>query len=388
MTIVFNPYVRGFYDNPRPLYRRMRDESPVHWSPEIKFWALSRYDDVRDALRNWKVFSVAQGTSGPGSEAFADYPHLLMLDPPRHTQLRKVANVLMAPDKLLALEDSIRAQTCEILDRHLDAGEMDLTEDFAALLPAQVINDLLGLPREDAPMLTDWVDTLADFGAPDKKGRMSSSIQKIRDYYVEKFHDRMNRPAGDDIVWHLMDGVRQGIMAENEAIGFGILFTIAGGETTTKLIGNMAWLLHQYPEQRELLLARPELMGNAIEETLRYDSTTHIQTRTLTEDFTLHGQTMKQGDIVALMFNSANNDERKFEDPDRFDITREPTGSLLAFGGGLHACLGAPLARLEIRVVFEELLKRWPRYGIHGERAVRYYNPFTRGYRHLPLRLK
>lgn len=385
MSLIFDPRQRGFFDNPRPVYKRLRDESPVHWSPELGWWALSRYEDVRDALRNWKVFSAAQGTSGPDSIAFAEYPLLLMMDPPRHTQLRKVASALLAPDKLLALEASIREQTCELFDRFQNADEIDLTEDFAALLPAQVIQDILGLPRQDAPMLTEWVDTLAESG-DNQVERLQSSIINIRDYYVEKFRERSQRAPGDDIVWHLMDGVRHGIMEEREAIGFGIIFTIAGSETTTKMIGNMAWLLHQYPKQRQLL-ANPALLPGAVEEALRYNSTTHLQTRTLTEDFTLHGKTMKKGDTVALLFNSANHDERKFDDPERFDITRPPTGDFLAFGAGIHACLGAPLARLEIRVAIEELLKRWPNYEIVVDRCVRYFNPFTQGYRSLPLKL-
>lgn len=387
MSLVFDPYQRGFYDNPRPLYKRLRDESPVHWSPEVGWWALSRYDDVKDALRNWKVFSAASGTSGPDSIAFADYPFLLMLDPPRHTQLRRIATALLAPDKLLALEASVRAQTCEIFDRFRDSEEMDLTEDFAAILPAQIIQDILGLPREEAAMLTEWVDHLAESG-DNQRERLQASIVNLRDYFVEKFRERRHRPAGDDIVWQLMDGVRQGLMEEREAIGFGIIFTIAGSETTTKMIGNMAWLLFQHPEQRQLLLARPDLITGAAEEALRYNSTTHIQTRTVKEDFTLHGQTMKAGDTVALLFNSANNDERKFDDPDRFDITREPTSDFLAFGAGIHACLGAPLARMEIRVAMEELLKRWPAYDILSDRCQRYFNPFTQGYRQLPLKLR
>lgn len=387
MPLIFNPRQRGFYNNPRPIYKRMRDESPAHWSPDLGWWALSRYDDVRDALRNWKVFSAAQGTSGSDSIAFADYPFLLMMDPPRHTHLRKVASALLTPDKLLALEASIREQTNAIFDRFQEGDEMDLTQDFAALLPAQVIQDILGLPRQDASMLTEWVDTLAESGENHME-RLQTSIVNIRDYYVEKFRERVQRTPGDDIVWHLMDGVRQGIMEEREAIGFGIIFTIAGSETTTKMIGNMAWLLHQYPKQRQLLLANPELLHGAVEEALRYNSTTHIQTRTLSDDLTLHGKTLKKGDTVALLFNSANNDERKFEDPDRFDITREPTGDFLAFGGGIHACLGAPLARLEIRVAMEELLKRRPSYEIITDRCERYFNPFTQGYRKLPIKLR
>ena len=389
-TVIYNPFAPDFYadpDNPRAVYRRLRDESPAHWSEQANMWALSRYEDVRNGLLNWKVFSneAGSGSTGPVGEWFRKYPNVLMFDPPRHTQMRRILSSLITPDRMHSLAGSIREIVVDLLAPLEQRAEFDLTEDFADKLPSLVIADLLGIPREHAATLMKAVDKLADFRQPDIEKSTGEALETLRDYYVQVFEERQKRGPGDDIIWHLLDGVKNGILKENEAIGFAIVVTIAGGETTTKMIGNMAVLLHRHPDQREKLLEAPNLMRDAIEEALRYNSSTHMLTRTLTEDFQLHGQTMRKGDTVAMIYNAANNDDRKFPDPDAFDITRPARRDHLAFGGGVHACIGAPLARLELVIAFEELLKRWPRYELDLSRSVRFRNPFAQGWRHLPL---
>lgn len=389
-AVVYNPFAPDFYadpDNPRAVYRRLRDESPAHWSEQANMWALSRYEDVRNALLNWKVFSneAGAGSTGPVGEWFRKYPNVLMFDPPRHTQMRRILASLITPDRMHGLAGGIREIVVDLLTPLEQQAEFDLTEDFADKLPSLVIADLLGIPREHAATLMKAVDKLADFHQPDIQKATGEALETLRDYYVQVFEERRKRGPGGDIIWHLLEGVKNGILKENEAIGFAIVVTIAGGETTTKMIGNMAALLYRNPDQREKLLESPNLMRDAIEEALRYNSSTHMLTRTLTEDFQLHGQTMKKGDTVAMIYNAANNDDRKFADPDTFDITRPARRDHLAFGGGVHACIGAPLARLELVIAFEELLKRWPRYELDLSRSVRFRNPFAQGWRHLPL---
>ncbi len=385
--IPYNPFARDFYINPRPVYRRLRDEAPVYWAKESNLWALSRYDDVRAALQNWRQFSneAGDGSSGPAGALFKEYPHLLMFDPPRHTELRKILATLITPDRMLGLKNGVQSLVCDLLRPHEGQAQFDLTVDFAQSLPPFVIADLLGISREHAPALMDAVDRLADYNQPDIATATAAAIGDLRDFYVDYFRHRASRPAGDDIVWRLMEAGDAGLLSKNETIGFAILVTIAGGETTTKMIGNMAMLLFKNPEQRSLLVQSPSLMRGAVEEALRYAGSTHMLTRTLTEDLQMHGQSMRAGDTVAMIFNSANNDERKFEDPDRFDIQRDIKGSHLAFGGGVHACIGAPLARLELSVAMEELLKRWPNYALDEDNLERHYNPFVFGYKKLPL---
>lgn len=386
--IPYNPFLRDFYVDPRPVYRRLRDEAPVYWAKDCNLWVLSRYDDVRAGLLNWKVFSneAGSGSNGEVGEVFQQAPNLLMFDPPRHTHLRKIIARLITPQRMMGLKDYIRTRVNELLDPLEGEAEFDLTQDFADPLPTRVIADLLGIPQEDAPMLMKAVDKLADHGPGNVEKRTAEALTELCDYYSAYFRERAKRPAGDDIVWHLMEASRSGLLSDAETLGFAILVTIAGGETTTKMIGNMALALFDHPDQKALLAEAPDLTRNAIEESLRYNSSTHMLTRTLTEDFTLHGQTMRAGDSVAMIFNSANNDERKFADPDQYDIRRVIRGDHLAFGAGVHACLGAPLARLELTVAFEEIMRRWPNFQLDKERMVRYFNPFTSGFRHMPFR--
>jgi cytochrome P450 len=310
------------------------------------------------------------------------------MDPPKHTRLRKVLSSILTPDKFLSMEASVRNRVTYLLAPFESATSMDLTEDFAAPLPPQVIADLLGIPQEDAPVLMEAVDLLADYGEGNLIERTKAALDQLNRYYEDRFKIRSRQEPGTDIVWQLLASTENNILTHDEAVGFAVQLTIAGGETTTKLIGNMAWLLDKNPAQRALLLEQPELLPSAIEEALRYDSSTHMLTRILNEDIELHGQRMQKGQLVALVFNAANNDERKFDDPDKFDITRgNALRDHLAFAGGPHACLGAPLARLETRVAFEELLKRWPNFRIIESGIKRYFNPFTKGFRNLPIQL-
>lgn len=386
-SIPYNPFRRDFYADPRPVYRRLRDEAPVYWSSECNFWVLSRYDDVRAALLNWKAFSneAGAGSTGEVGDVFRQAPNLLMFDPPRHTDLRKIIARLITPERMRGLGDYVRMRVRELLDPLEGESSFDLTQDFAEPLPMRVIADLLGIPQEDAPVLMQAVDKLADHNRGDVERNTAEALTELSDYYADFFRQRARRPAGDDIVWHLMEASRTGLLSDAETLGFAILVTIAGGETTTKMIGNMALLLFENPDQKALLAGSPELMRGAIEESLRYNSSTHMLTRCLTEDVTLHGSTMRAGDTVAIVFNSANNDERKYPDPDRYDIRRTIRGDHVAFGAGVHACLGAPLARLEIAAAFEEILRRWPDFQVDRGSMVRYFNPFTSGFRHMPF---
>ncbi len=388
VQLSYNPFAPDFYDDPdklRSVYQKLRDEAPLFWSSDANMWVLSRYDDVRMALKNWRIFSneAGAGSTGPIGAFFKQYPNLLMFDPPRHTGMRKLLSTLITPDRMKGLAGSTREIVNDLLAPLEGHARFDLTHDFAEKLPAIVIADLLGIPRTDAPILMRSVDQLSDFGQADIEQATKGAIETLRDYYADFFELRRKRPAGEDIIWQLMDGVRDGILEENEAIGFAILVTIAGGETTTKMIGNSVALLAANPDQRAELVQYPELIPNAVEETLRYNSSTHMLTRAVTEDYAFHGEVMRKGDTVAILYNSANNDRRKFADPDRFDIRREDLREHVAFGSGIHACIGAPLARLELIISMEELLKRWPSFTLDLDHSVRFQNPFAQGWRNL-----
>lgn len=388
VQLSYNPFAPDFYEDPdklRSVYHNLRDEAPLFWSRDANMWVLSRYDDVRMALKNWKIFSneAGAGSTGPIGAFFKQYPSLLMFDPPRHTSMRKLLSSLITPDRMKGLAGPIREIVNDLLTPLEGKPRFDITHDFAEPLPAIVIADLLGIPRTDAPILMQSVDKLSDFGQANIEQATKEAIETLRDYYVDFFEQRRKKPAGEDIIYKLIAGVRDSILEENEAIGFAILVTIAGGETTTKMLGNSVALLAANPGQRAELVQSPELIPNAVEEALRYNSSTHMLTRAVTEDYALHGKVMREGDTVAILYNSANNDGRKFADPDRFDIHRKDLREHVAFGGGIHACIGAPLARLELIISIEELLKRWPRFTLELEHSVRFQNPFAQGWRNL-----
>jgi cytochrome P450 len=386
MTLDYDPYRPGFYLNPRPVYQALRDEAPAYWSEKHQFWALSRYDDVRGALKNWQVFGNEGGFLPIVGDLFK--PNLQMMDPPKHTRLRKVLSSILSPDKFLSMENSVRSRVVALLAPFERAATMDLTQNFAAPLPSQVIADLLGVPAEDAPILMRSVDLLADYGEGELIARTQTALDQLNRYYEEYFAIRRGQQPRADVVQQLISAVDDNILTQDEAVGFAVQLTIAGGETTTKLIGNMAALLVKNPAQRQLLLENPALLPGAIEEALRFDSPTHMLTRILNQAIEMHGQSMQKGQLVALIFNAANNDERKFTAPDTFDIGRGNVREHLAFAGGPHACLGAPLARLETRVAFEEILRRWPQFDIIDAGLTHFFNPFVKGFRNLPIRLR
>lgn len=384
----FNPFDPEFCANARPVHERLREEAPLFWSPASNAWVLSRYDDVRNVVLNWKVFSNAAGDGSVGEKGkfFHEYPILIMFDPPRHTELRRILAGHFAPAAMRELRDWTRAEIIRQFDALAGRHRIDLIADFAEMFPNQVIGRMMGLPPEDLRFLADCADAITDVLHPDFHANITRAFAEMSDYFDRFLTDRASRPAGPDISWRLVMAERDDEITRKEAIGFANILGLAGGETTTKMIGHAALALFHHPEQRAELVKSPELIPNAMEEALRYNSSTHTLNRTLKTDVELHGKTLAKGETVAILLNSANNDPRKFANPDAFNIHRRLRGGdHLAFGAGVHACLGAPLARMELVLIFEEMLKRWPNYRIDESAIVRRDGPVTQGYKALPF---
>jgi len=384
--LVYDPYAYEIHDDPYPTYARLRDEAPAYYNPRLDFWALSRFHDVWDAIQDWERYSSAEGVSlerGSGTRP----PMIIAMDPPRQQKLRRLVSKAFTPRRVAELEPTIRALTRKHLEPLLAHGACDFIQDFAAKLPMDAISTMMGVPESDQDQLREWADTLLhrEEGKSEIPQAGLEASGRLARYFAEDLVRRRARP-GDDLVSALLDTEVDGErLSDAEIIGFCFLLVIAGNETTTKMLGNAMTLLDRHPDQRAWLVANPAGIAGAVEEVVRYDNSTQMLARVLTRDVTLHDVTMPAGKKVLLLIGSANRDERAIERPDQFDVRRHESAHL-AFGHGIHVCLGASLARLEGRVALEEVLPRMPDYAIDVAGLVRVHSPNVRGFAHVPLR--
>jgi cytochrome P450 len=385
-AVEFDPYSYDIHEDPFPVYRRLRDEAPAYFNERRNFWALSRYDDVRAATNDWRTFTSSEGITIEPRRKGTE-PHIIEMDPPRHTQLRSLVSRAFTPARMARLEAPIRERSLALISTLAGSGEIDLIGDFAALLPMAVISEMLGVPPSEQDRLRHAADALLH-REPDSDELTPAGIEgaiTLYGYFDGLIRERQHRP-GDDLLSVLIDAEEQGhALSPSELLGFCFLLIIAGNETTTKLIGNAISLLAAHPDQRAAIARDPSLVTAAVEETLRFDGSTQAMARSLTRDLELHGKTMRSGTKVLLLFGSANRDERHWPDADRFDIRRDTTGHV-ALGHGIHHCLGAALARLETRVALEELLPVLGDYEVDTDNARRVHSGNVRGFASLPLR--
>lgn len=388
----YSPFDRDIVHNPFPAYRALRDEAPVYHNEQVGFWALSRYDDVVAAHLDTDVFSSTHGVSIEGIEAGA--PFLIVKDPPEHTWHRKIAARMFTPRRIAALEPFIRTTAAGLLDKVADADEFDLVEHFSFRLPLDVISELIDIPGPERQRIHELSDRLV--ARDDESGAISEDSMLASMELAAIFTDlvgKRRRHPGDDVITMLMnteviddDGNARSLDDEELASRF-LELSFAGHETVAKLIPNGVIALSWYPDQRRELVADPGLMPNAVEEMLRWDPPSHYQGRWTTRDVELHGTVIPEDQRVILITGSAVHDERKYPDPELFDIHRD-VDRHVSFGLGRHLCLGASLARLETRVAFEELLKRFPDFTFDETGVERAYSSNVRGLAKLPLKIE
>jgi cytochrome P450 len=381
----YDPFDHSHHDNPYPLYRRLRDEAPAYYNEKYGFWLLSRYEDCRNAAADFRTFTSALGTSL--EELKAQEPSLINSDPPVHTRLRNLVTKAFQPQQVNPLEQAVRDMARELLAPHLATGKIDIIADFAARLPMAIICQMLGFPRADENMLRGWTDAVVhrDEGAFEMPDSGMQATLKLFDYFERDMQKRTGLPARGDLVTSLMEAEEEGKLTHKEVLGYIYILSIAGNETTTKLIGNMVYQLHKHPDQRKLLLDDMSLVPGAVEETLRYDGPTQMMARTTTTDVSLHGKVIPANSKVGLLFISANRDERKFDNAEVYDVTRDAKDHL-GFGFGLHACLGMHLARLEGKVALEEILRAMPDFSVDEAGLDRMHSPNVRGFTRVPVR--
>ena len=388
--VSYFPLDDTFQQNPFPTYARLRRKDPVHWSPTVNAWVLSLYEDVDATLRDFKRFAndsrKTRGEPPPGEAPEA--PSMLSLDPPDHTRMRALVSKAFTPRAVRAMEPRIEELVHELLGELPEGEPVDIIAGLAYPLPVIVIAEMIGVLPEDRDRFKRWSDVMARTLEPTITREELSEAMDARDELIEYFRavieERRKNPR-EDLVSSLVAAEEEGDrLSEAEMYSTLILLLVAGNETTTNLIGNGLLALLRHPDQYQLLRDDASLTESAVEEMLRYDSPVQTDARFVLEDVELRGKVLRRGDQVLQLIGSANRDPRVFPEPRKLDITREENNHL-AFGRGIHHCLGAPLARMEGRIAFRALADRYPRIAL-ADPAPRFRDQVVlRGLEALPV---
>jgi len=390
--LAWDPLDEKYKVDPHPIWRRLRDEAPLYYNEHLDFYAVSRFADVDAFSRDPQTFCSSHGTVmemiGPEPTSMEI---MIFMDPPDHTRYRRLVSKAFTPRRMALLEQDIRQLCVSLLDAQTGKSSFDYVQDFGARVPAYVIAALLGVPPEDRDMVRGWIDE--SFHLDPELGMYNDvsaeAMGKLMEYVTAQVADRQSSPR-DDMFTDLLNGeivdedgqLRR--LTMEQAANFSLLIGSAGTETVARLLGWAALTLDDNPDQRAELATDASLIPNAVEELLRYEAPSPVQSRWCTADVEVHGQTIPADSKVVMITGSAGRDERAFPDADRFDIHRN-IDHHLSFGYGIHFCLGAALARMEGRVALEETFKRFPEWSVDREGAVPLYTSTVRGYSRLPI---
>jgi cholest-4-en-3-one 26-monooxygenase len=380
---------------PHDQFELLRREAPVFWHPGSDlfppYWCITKHADIRTISADWADYSSERA----GITIYEPTPEqleqqqmmMLTMDPPKHTKLRLLVNKGFTPRMIGQLDQHIRDVAREIVDRVSERGECDFVVDVAAELPLQVIAEMMGVPDEDRHKLFEWSNRMIGSEDPEYAVTSEEAMQAATEMflYANELAAKKRANPSDDIISALLQAEVEGEqLSDLEFDLFFELLAVAGNETTRNLISHGMHFLFQRPDAWQQLLADRSLMPTAVDEMLRFASPVMYMRRTAQHDLELRGQTIKEGDPVALWYISGNRDEDVYDRPNEFDITRSPNDYVVFGGGGPHFCLGANLAKLEIRVMFEELLNRLPDIELAGN-VDRLRSNFINGIKHMPV---
>ncbi|MCV7197393.1 cytochrome P450 [Mycobacterium angelicum] len=368
--VYYDPYDVNITANPYPTFARLRDEAPLYYNERYNFWAISRHADVEQALSDWETFSNSRSDILELIQSKFDMPPGVMMfeDPPTHTMLRGVMSRVFTPRRMAAIEDQIRRYCIRCLDPLVGSDGFDIIAELASMMPMRVIGMLLGIPEDEQIGVRDANDAnLRTRPGTPMKVADPDAIADGR-IYADYVDWRAKNPS-DDLMTALLNvefedatGVTRKL-TRKEVLHYTQVVAGAGNETTGRLIGWLAKVLAEHPDQRAEVAQDRSLLTRAVDETLRFEPTGPHVARYTIRDFEAYGTTVPAGSAILLLFGSANRDPLRYKDPDTFNLHRDNI-SHLTFGKGVHYCLGANLARLEGRVALDELLNRWPRWDV------------------------
>jgi cytochrome P450 len=389
-TVYFDPYDVDINADPYPTYARLREEAPAYHNDRYDFWALSRHADVEGALRDWQTFSNTRSDILDIIRSGVELPSgvLLFEDPPVHTRHRGLMSRVFTPRRMAELEDQVRAYCARCLDPLVGSSGFDIITELGAMLPMRVIGMLLGIPEQDQVAVRNKTDSNLRT-VPGRPMEVKEEEVASGAMFADYVEWRSQHPS-DDLMTQLLnaefedeDGETRKLTRQ-EVLTYTAVLAGAGNETTGRLIGWLAKVLAEHPDQRREVVEDRSLIPAVIDETLRFEPTGHATARYVMHDVEYHGTTIPAGSAILMILAAANRDHRRYADADRFDIHREGTQHL-TFGYGLHYCLGANLARLEGRVALDELLTRFPEWGVDYDGMKLAPTSTVRGWERLPV---
>lgn len=390
----FQLFSKEFTKNPYPAYAKMRKDEPVH---KMRFpdgqlgWLITRYEDAVEIMKDPRVIKDVSKLFGGNMDSGSVFMHnMLFSDPPDHKRLRGLVQKAFTPQMISGMRGRIQEITDDLLDEAAKGTRMNLIDDFAFPLPIIVISEILGIPTEDRDKFRIWSNSLIEGSNGEHAAEMFQHVNEFIQYLSEWF-EKVRKNPSEDLISQLILAEDEGDqLTERELYGVVTLLIIAGHETTVNLIGNSILALLEHPDQFDLLKEHPDRIHQAIEETLRFNGPVEFSTsRWANEDMEFRGQMIKRGELIIISLNSANHDPEVFENPDLFDISREKSPHL-AFGKGIHLCLGAPLARLEGEIAITSLMQRFPEMNLAVGKDELEWRPgmIVRGVKEIPLYLK
>jgi cytochrome P450 len=389
--LYYDPYDFEIDVDPHPIWKRMRDEAPLYYNQKYDFYALSRFADVEKAMVDWKTYISGKSSILELIKADLDLPPGIILfeDPPIHDLHRGILSRVFTPKKMLAVEPKVREFCARSLDPLVGSGGFDFIADLGAQMPMRTIGMLLGIPEADQEAIRDRLDEGLRLDEAAPKIQDQDALQVSQELFADYIDWRAEHPS-DDLMTELLvaefedeTGTTR-TLTRTEVLTYVNMLAGAGNETTTRLISWTGKVLSDHPDQLHRVAEDRALVPAVIEEVLRYEAPSPVNSRYVTHDVEHHAQVVPQGSVMVLLNGSANRDERQFPDGDRFDISRE-IGHHVSFGYGLHFCLGAALARLEGRVALDEVLKRWSHWEVDYDNAVQARTSTVRGWEKLPV---